>query len=112
MELGYRGAAYDLSQFDDKVSTAEPSDVIESAIDVTLSVILLGRSEISRSISAALTIEALTSTNDYNVAAEGGAKQVEDTITVWISTGRDQMDVLRRLINESFTSQSNIAAFR
>ncbi len=48
-------------------------------------------------------------TNDYNVAAEGGAKQVEDTITVWISTGRDQMDVLRRLINESFTSQSNIA---
>lgn len=48
-------------------------------------------------------------TNDYSVAAEEGQEQKDKTITVWISTGRDQLDVLRRLINESFTSQTNIA---
>lgn len=47
-------------------------------------------------------------TNDYNVAVTDES-EAEKTITVWISTGRDQMDVLRRLINENFTSQTNIA---
>ncbi len=39
--------------------------------------------------------------NDYTVAdsALGGDKK---TIDVWISTGRDQFEVIRRLINESF----------
>ncbi len=48
-------------------------------------------------------------TNDYNVATTDGEAQTDKTITVWISTGRDQLDVLRRLINESFTSKTNIA---
>lgn len=48
-------------------------------------------------------------TNDYNVAREEEEQQVDGkTITVWVSTGRDQMDVLRRLINESFSGQKNI----
>ena len=40
-------------------------------------------------------------TNDYNVSASGvktGSKEID----VWLSTGRDQFDVIRRLINESF----------
>ena len=40
-------------------------------------------------------------TNDYNVsvsAVETNAKEID----VWLSTGRDQFDVIRRLINESF----------
>ena len=48
-------------------------------------------------------------TNDYNVAMDEEELQTEKTITVWISTGRDQMDVLRRAINESFTKQHNIS---
>ncbi|MCD8023001.1 MAG: extracellular solute-binding protein [Lachnospiraceae bacterium] len=47
-------------------------------------------------------------TNDYNVAVETDT-DAEQTVTVWISTGRDQMDVLRRLVNESFTSETGIA---
>lgn len=47
-------------------------------------------------------------TNDYSVAVEDSDTQTGKTITVWVSTGRDQMDVLRRLINESFTKQKNI----
>ncbi len=47
-------------------------------------------------------------TNDYNVAADSEEAGEGKTITVWVSTGRDQMDVLRRLINESFTSRKNI----
>lgn len=47
-------------------------------------------------------------TNDYTVnVSETGVEQKE-TITVWVSTGRDQMDVLRRLINESFTPKNGI----
>ncbi len=40
-------------------------------------------------------------TNDYNVSASENAK-AEKAIEVWLSTGRDQFDVIRRLINESF----------
>lgn len=48
-------------------------------------------------------------TNDYNVAVMDEDEASDKTITVWISTGRDQMDVLRRLINESFTSESHVS---
>ncbi len=48
-------------------------------------------------------------TNDYNVATEEEDSSDKQTITVWVSTGRDQMDVLRRLINESFAQDHNIA---
>ncbi len=48
-------------------------------------------------------------TNDYNVATDDEEIAANaKTITVWVSTGRDQMDVLRRLVNESFTTQKNI----
>lgn len=47
-------------------------------------------------------------TNDYNVATEDTGDNDNETITVWVSTGRDQMDVLRRLINESFTIQNHV----
>ena len=47
-------------------------------------------------------------TNDYNVAVTDDDGVADQTITVWISTGRDQMDVLRRLINESFTTKHNV----
>ena len=46
-------------------------------------------------------------TNDYNVSVSGtneSGKQIE----VWLSTGRDQFDVIRRLINESFEPETNI----
>ncbi len=45
--------------------------------------------------------------NDYNVASSS----VEDTgrsIDVWLSTGRDQFEVIRRLINESFETKTGI----
>ncbi len=47
-------------------------------------------------------------TNDYNVAIPDAGDKANETITVWISTGREQMDVLRRLINESFTADSHV----
>lgn len=47
-------------------------------------------------------------TNDYNVAIPDEGDQANETVTVWISTGREQMDVLRRLINESFTADSHV----
>lgn len=46
-------------------------------------------------------------TNDYSVAMDN-AEENGKKITVWVTTGRDQMDVLRRLINESFTKEKNI----
>lgn len=46
-------------------------------------------------------------TNDYNVAASSGTGD-RKTINVWLSTGRDQFEVIRRLINESFESQTGI----
>ena len=47
-------------------------------------------------------------TNDYNVSATGGQTDAQAEINVWISTGRDQFEVIRRLINESFTPDNNI----
>ena len=46
-------------------------------------------------------------TNDYNVSnssVENSGKEIE----VWMSTGRDQFDVVRRLINESFEPETGI----
>lgn len=43
-------------------------------------------------------------TNDYNVSssqADGNGAEID----VWLSTGRDQFDVIRRLINESFETE-------
>ena len=47
-------------------------------------------------------------TNDYNVSAADGQLDAQAEISVWISTGRDQFEVIRRLINESFTPENNI----
>lgn len=47
-------------------------------------------------------------TNDYSVATDESDQKDEKGITVWISTGRDQMEVIRRLVNESFTLDTGI----
>ncbi len=47
-------------------------------------------------------------TNDYNVSAMDQQVVAQKEINVWISTGRDQFEVIRRLINESFTTENNI----
>ena len=47
-------------------------------------------------------------TNDYSVAADEDVIDEENAITVWVSTGRDQMDVIRRLTNQSFTNSTGI----
>ncbi|MDO5326326.1 MAG: extracellular solute-binding protein [Clostridia bacterium] len=46
-------------------------------------------------------------TNDYNVA-NSAADDNTQTISVWLSTGRDQFEVIRRLINESFEYETGI----
>lgn len=46
-------------------------------------------------------------TNDYNVSssqADGDGAEID----VWLSTGRDQFDVIRRLINESFETEYGV----
>ena len=47
-------------------------------------------------------------TNDYNTV--GGQENVEAAaeIDVWLSSGRDQFEVIRRLINESFTPETGV----
>ena len=47
-------------------------------------------------------------TNDYNVnqtREEASDNTESKTIEVWVTTGRDQLDVIRRLVNESFSSE-------
>ena len=46
-------------------------------------------------------------TNDYNVSVSG-IEESSREIEVWLSTGRDQFDVIRRLINESFEPETGI----
>ncbi len=46
-------------------------------------------------------------TNDYSVATEEKVDE-KGAVTVWVSTGRDQMDVIRRLTNQSFTPNTGI----
>lgn len=43
--------------------------------------------------------------NDYNAMSMG--ERAADTIQVWVTTGRDQMQVLNRLIEDSFSTQSD-----
>ena len=45
--------------------------------------------------------------NDYNVA-NSAAEEQSQSIDVWLSTGRDQFEVIRRLINESFEYETGI----
>lgn len=46
-------------------------------------------------------------TNDYNVYNSEQEEQKKG-IEVWVTTGRDQMDVIRQLVNESFTTKTGI----
>ena len=45
---------------------------------------------------------------DYNSMGATGDSKDNPTITLWIGTGRDQANVIRALIDESFTSQYGI----
>lgn len=45
---------------------------------------------------------------NYDEVLAGGSETKRGTIDVWVSTGRDQYNILRRLINESFSKQRNI----
>lgn len=42
--------------------------------------------------------------NDYRTAPEGGS----ESITVWLTTGRDQMQILKNMVSDSFTPQSGV----
>lgn len=46
-------------------------------------------------------------TEDYD--SIGNMEQKKDSITVWITTGRDQAQVLKALIDESFTPETDIS---
>ncbi|MBQ9409583.1 MAG: extracellular solute-binding protein [Clostridia bacterium] len=46
-------------------------------------------------------------TNDYNVSGSASGRSGKE-IEIWLSTGRDQFDVIRRLINESFEPETGI----
>lgn len=45
---------------------------------------------------------------DFYGSSEDAASQKAKTIDVWISTGRDQYNILQRMVNESFSKQNNI----
>lgn len=47
-------------------------------------------------------------TNDYSQLTVGEGGEDAKTINVWVTTGRDQMDVIRRLLNESFDENVNV----
>lgn len=47
-------------------------------------------------------------TNDYNVSDQKQTDSDQPVIDVWVSSGRDQFQVIRRLINESFTPLTGI----
>lgn len=57
---------------------------------------------------AALEIKALVSSfvNDYN--SIGSSYDYEDSITVWISSGRDQANVLKTLIDSDFGNKNTV----
>lgn len=46
-------------------------------------------------------------TEDYNSVGE--VTDDQDALVLWVSTGRDQAEVIRRLVDESFTSRTGIA---
>jgi ABC-type glycerol-3-phosphate transport system substrate-binding protein len=45
---------------------------------------------------------------DYNSLSTTESGEAAESITVWVGTGRDQANVLRRLIDESFTPETDI----
>ena len=45
---------------------------------------------------------------DYNSLSTTADGETQDSITVWVGTGRDQANVIRRLIDESFTPETGI----
>lgn len=47
-------------------------------------------------------------TNNYNVSGESQKQMKAKELNVWISSGRDQFEVIRRLINESFSAHSKV----
>jgi ABC-type glycerol-3-phosphate transport system substrate-binding protein len=50
---------------------------------------------------------AASFTEDYNTVGDAGGSG--DALTLWISTGRDQAEVIRRLIDERFSHDTGIA---
>ena len=65
-----------------------------------------GRAEGNALEKASHAIQAFAGsfTNDYSVAGALEGKEYKE-LEVWLSTGRDQYDVIRRLINESYETQ-------
>lgn len=55
----------------------------------------------------AATIFLASFSEDYNTIGEPADDG--DVLTVWVSTGRDQAEVIRRLLDESFTSQYGVS---
>lgn len=49
-----------------------------------------------------------TFTTDYSSIGQTSEANTEESVEVWLSIGRDQANVLRKLIDESFTPTSNI----
>lgn len=47
-------------------------------------------------------------THSYNEVASENARAENVTLTIWMGTGRDQANVMKRLIDEYFTPESNI----
>lgn len=47
-------------------------------------------------------------TNDFNVYSEDASKKDAKPIDVWVTTGRDQLEVIKRLVNETFETQSGV----
>lgn len=49
-----------------------------------------------------------TFTTDYSAVGKTVAGDADETIEVWLSVGKDQANILRKLIDESFTPNTNI----
>lgn len=46
-------------------------------------------------------------TNDFNVTSDNESTKETKKLEIWVTTGRDQLEVIRRLVNESFEAQTN-----
>ncbi len=47
-------------------------------------------------------------TTDYTAIGQTETGEINETIEVWLSVGKDQANILRKLIDESFTSETGI----
>ena len=47
-------------------------------------------------------------TTDYTAIGQTDTGEINETIEVWLSVGKDQANILRKLIDESFTSETGI----